>query len=71
MGLQAPTRFLTGLGVGGVFAVAVALLAETVPDSSRPFALGLMQASSAFGNCAAALLFMALGAMQQEARSTT
>ena len=58
-------RFLTGLGVGGVFAVAVALLAETVPDSSRPFALGLMQASSAFGNCTAALLFMLLGAMEQ------
>jgi MFS family permease len=54
-------RFLTGLGVGGVFAVAVALVAETVPDRSRPFALGLMQASSAFGNCAAALLFMFLG----------
>jgi MFS family permease len=58
-------RFLTGLGVGGVFAVAVALLAETVPDRSRPFALGLMQASSAFGNCTAAILFMILGAMEQ------
>jgi MFS family permease len=58
-------RFLTGLGVGGVFAVAVALLAETVPDRARPFALGLMQASSAFGNCVAALLFMSLGLMQE------
>jgi MFS family permease len=58
-------RFLTGLGVGGVFAVAVSLLAETVPDRPRPFALGLLQASSVFGNCAAALLFMLLGSMEQ------
>jgi MFS family permease len=57
-------RFLTGLGVGGVFAVAVTLVAETVPDRSRPFALGLLQASSAFGNCTAAVLFMILGSMQ-------
>ena len=28
-------RFLTGLGVGGVFAVGVTLVAETVPSSSR------------------------------------
>ena len=28
-------RFLTGLGVGGVFAAAVTLLAETLPDRSR------------------------------------
>jgi MFS family permease len=58
-------RFLTGLGVGGVFAVAVALVAETVPDRSRPFALGLLQASSAFGNCTAALLFLGLGVLEQ------
>jgi MFS family permease len=59
-------RFLTGLGVGGVFAVAVSLLAETVADRARPFALGLLQASSAFGNCTAALLFMLLGTMEQQ-----
>jgi MFS family permease len=58
-------RFLTGLGVGGVFAVAVSLVAETVPDRSRPFALGLLQASSAFGNVAAALLSISLGSMEQ------
>ena len=39
-------RLLTGLGVGGAFASAVVLLAETVPDNARPFALGLFQASS-------------------------
>jgi MFS family permease len=61
-------RFLTGLGVGGVFAVAVSLVAETMPDRARPFALGMLQASSALGNCAAALLAMWLGALQQAGR---
>src|SRR5205814_569532 len=57
-------RFLTGLGVGGVFAAAVALLAETMPSNARPFTLGLLQALSAIGNCTAALLFMALGLLE-------
>jgi MFS family permease len=57
-------RFLTGLGVGGVFSAAVALLAETMPSSARPYTLGLMQAMSAFGNCAAAGLFILLGLME-------
>jgi MFS family permease len=57
-------RFLTGLGVGGVFAAAVALLAETMPNNARPFTLGLMQALSALGNCTAALLFITLGLME-------
>ncbi len=57
-------RFLTGLGVGGVFAAAVSLIAETVPGRARPFALGLMQASSAIGNCTAALMFIALGLLE-------
>lgn len=57
-------RFLTGLGVGGVFAAAVALLAETMPAHARPYTLGLMQASSAIGNCTAALMFIALGLLE-------
>lgn len=57
-------RFLTGLGVGGVFAAAVALLAETMPSHARPFTLGLMQALSAIGNCTAAGLFIALGLLE-------
>jgi MFS family permease len=48
-------RFLTGLGVGGEFAVGVALVAEVMPDRARPFALGLLQALSAVGNITAAL----------------
>ncbi len=57
-------RFLTGLGVGGVFAAAVALLAETMPADARPFTLGLMQALSAIGNCTAAGLFIGLGLLE-------
>src|SRR3954464_6287076 len=46
-------RFLTGLGVGGVFGLAVALIAETVPTRARVQALGLLQVLSTFGNLAA------------------
>ncbi len=58
-------RFLTGLGVGGVFAVAVSLVAEVMPDRSRPFALGWLQALSAVGNMTAALLAMSLGQLEK------
>jgi MFS family permease len=47
-------RLLTGLGVGGEFAVGVSLVAEVMPDRVRPFALGLLQALSAVGNISAA-----------------
>jgi MFS family permease len=53
-------RFLTGLGVGGQFAVGVSLVAEVMPERARPSALGLLQALSAFGNIAAALFGMGL-----------
>lgn len=43
-------RFITGLGVGGEFAAGISLVAEVMPDSARPFALGLLQALSAVGN---------------------
>lgn len=47
-------RFITGLGVGGEFAVGVALVAESVPSRARAGALGLLQALSAIGNISAA-----------------
>jgi len=52
-------RLLTGLGVGGEFAVGVALVAEVMPSRARPHALGLLQALSAVGNITAALIGMA------------
>ncbi|MDW8037968.1 MAG: MFS transporter, partial [Thermoguttaceae bacterium] len=51
-------RFLSGLGVGGQFAVGVSLVAEALPDKARPPALGMLQAFSAFGNITAALIVM-------------
>jgi MFS family permease len=53
-------RFLTGLGVGGQFAVGVSLVAEEMPERARPFALGLLQALSAVGNITAALVGIGL-----------
>src|SRR5581483_12347948 len=58
-------RFLTGLGVGGEFAVGVSLVAESMPDHARPFALGWLQALSAIGNVTAALISMGLGQLEK------
>jgi MFS family permease len=58
-------RFLTGLGVGGEFAVGISLVAEVMPDRARPFALGLLQALSAVGNIVAALVGMLQGYLTQ------
>jgi MFS family permease len=58
-------RFLTGLGVGGEFAVGVALVAEVMPERARTPALGWLQASSALGNITAALINMLLGYLQE------
>jgi MFS family permease len=57
-------RFLTGLGVGGQFAVGVALVAESLPDRARPYALGWLQASSAVGNMMAAVIGIVLGGLE-------
>ncbi len=51
-------RFLTGVGVGGVFGLAVALIAETVPDGARTGALGTLQVLSTVGNVAAGVFKM-------------
>ena len=58
-------RFLTGLGVGGEFAVGVALVAEVMPVKARPFALGLLQALSAVGNISAAIISMVLSDLEE------
>jgi MFS family permease len=54
-------RFITGLGVGGVFGLAVALIADSLPDESRAGALGTLQALSAVGNITAGLISMGVG----------
>jgi MFS family permease len=57
-------RFLTGLGVGGEFAVGVALVAEVMPDRARAHALGWLQACSALGNMMAAGINLVLGPLK-------
>jgi len=59
-------RFLTGLGVGGEFAVGVALVAEVMPARARPRALSLLQALSAIGNVSAALIGIALAPLEEK-----
>lgn len=56
-------RFLTGLGVGGQFAVGVSLVAEVMPDRARTPALGMLQAFSALGNITAGIIGMSFTAM--------
>jgi MFS family permease len=59
-------RFLTGLGVGGEFAVGVSLVAEVMPSRARPRALATLQAFSAFGNISAAFINMGLGLAEDQ-----
>lgn len=58
-------RFLTGLGVGGVFGLAVALIAETVPPGARSQCLGLLQVLSTVGNVAAGFAKMGIDALER------
>src|SRR5882672_950091 len=60
-------RFLTGLGVGGVFGLSVALVADSLPDRARPHALGLLQSLSAVGNVTAGLIAVLVGWSQVSA----
>jgi MFS family permease len=64
-------RFLTGLGVGGEFAVGVALVAEVMPGRARPYTLGLLQALSAFGNISAAFINLGLGLAEEQGLVTS
>ena len=57
-------RFLTGLGVGAVFAVSVALVAETVPPAARPYVARSAPNVDALGNMTAATVSIVLGYMQ-------
>ncbi len=57
-------RFLTGVGVGGVFGLAVALIAETVPDGARAQSLGLLQILSTIGNISAGFAKMGIDALE-------
>jgi MFS family permease len=49
-------RFLAGLGVGGMFGAATALVAESVTPRFRAVALGVLQTLSATGNIIGSLI---------------
>jgi MFS family permease len=49
-------RLLMGSGIGGAFAAAATLIAETMPDHARSFLLGLFSALSVLGNMSGSLL---------------
>jgi MFS family permease len=53
-------RFLTGIGIGGIFGLAVAILAESVSGAARLTLLALLQFASTIGNIGAALVKMAV-----------
>ena len=57
-------RFATGLGVGGVFGLAVALVADSLPEHARTGALGSLQALSAIGNITAGSIAIILGNLE-------
>ena len=54
-------RFVTGIGVGGVFGLAVALVSDAVPDSARAPALGTLQSLSSVGNVSAGVVGIVVG----------
>ena len=54
-------RFLAGLGVGGQFVIGVALVAETMPDRIRPYALGFLQQFAILGVLAVTFFSMGTG----------
>jgi MFS family permease len=49
-------RFLAGVGIGGMFGAATALVAESVSPQFRPTALGILQTLSAVGNIIGSLI---------------
>lgn len=55
-------RFATGVGIGGVFGLAVAIIAESVAEGARLAMLALLQVLSTVGNIGAALLKMRVDA---------
>ncbi len=59
----AALRFLTGLGIGGVFGLAVAIIAESVSAAARLAMLALLQVLSTVGNIGAALTKMGVDSL--------
>lgn len=58
-------RLATGIGIGGVFGLAVAILAETVSGGARLAMLALFQVFSTVGNIGAALTKMGVDTLAE------
>lgn len=63
-------RFVTGLGIGGVFGLAVALIAESVPANARLAMLGILQLLAIVGNVGAAVIKMGIDAIDPNPASS-
>src|SRR5213080_4111209 len=59
-------RFLVGLGVGGEWAVAAAVVAEVFPPRARPAASGIFHASSVLGTYLAVAAGLLLAVLDKE-----
>ena len=55
--------FITGVGAGGIFPIACTLVAESLPDRTRPQALGMVQTFSALGNIGAGVISLGFVAL--------
>lgn len=55
--------FITGMGAGGIFPIACTLVAESLPDRTRPQALGMVQTFSALGNVSAGFISLGMVAL--------
>lgn len=62
----AALRFVTGLGIGGVFGLAVAIIAESVSAAARLALLALLQVLSTIGNIGAAVTKMGVDSLAAE-----
>lgn len=62
----AALRLATGVGIGGVFGLAVAILAETVSGKARLAMLALFQVFSTVGNIGAALVKMGVDRLAEQ-----
>jgi MFS family permease len=56
-------RLITGFGIGGVFGLAVAIIAESVSNTARLAMLALLQVLSTVGNIGAALVKMGVDSL--------
>jgi MFS family permease len=66
VGQFAVLRFVTGIGIGGVFGLAVAIIADTVSGAARVAMLALLQVLSTVGNIAAAFVKMGVDQLAEQ-----